>query len=95
MIDEQFEWDDEKATANFASHGITFNEAVLGFSDAFSIERVDDRWNYGEERMNMLAMCQGSVIHVTYSERATRIRIISAREAEKHEQENYYRANSA
>ena len=94
MIDEKFEWDDEKAAANFAKHGITFNEAVLGFSDAFAIERVDDRRNYGEERMNLLAMCQGSVIRVTYSERGNRVRIISAREAEKHEQDDYYRENS-
>ena len=94
MIDEQFEWDDEKAAANFAKHGIAFNEAVLGFGDAFAVDRIDDRRDYGEERMYILAMCSGIVIHVTYSERGTRIRIISARQAEKHEQDDYYRENS-
>ncbi len=94
MIDEQFEWDDEKAAANFAKHGIAFNEAVLAFRDAFAVERVDDRRNYGEERMNILAMCRGIIIHVTYSERSGRVRIISARKAEKHEQNDYYRENS-
>ena len=42
----------------------------------------------------MLAMYRGIVIHVTYSERDDRIRIVSARQAEKHEQDYYYRENS-
>ncbi len=95
MIDQRFEWDDEKAASNFLKHGITFNEAVLGFSDAFAIERIDDRRNYGEERINILAMCRGIIIHVTYSEYSGRVRIVSARKAEKHEQDHYYRENSA
>ena len=94
MIDKRFEWDDEKAASNFARHGIAFDEAVLAFQDAFNVERTDDRRNYGEERINRLAMCRGTVIHVTYSERSGRIRIISARQAEKHEQDYYYRENS-
>ena len=94
MIDKRFEWDDEKAASNFAKHGVSFNQAVLGFSDAFAVDRIDDRWNYGEERMNILAMCRGIIIQVTYSERSGRVRIVSARKAEKHEQNDYYRKNS-
>ena len=93
MIDYQFEWDIEKAAANFDKHGVAFQEAVAAFLDAFAVERIDDRKDYGEERINMLAMCRGTVVHVTYSERGHRIRIISARQAEKHEQEDYYREN--
>jgi len=33
-------------------------------------------------------------LNVTYTERDGRIRIISARRAERHEQDDYYRANS-
>ena len=93
MIDYQFEWDIEKAAANFDKHGVSFQESVAAFLDAFAVERIDDRKDYGEERINMLAMCRGAVVHVTYSERGHRIRIISARQAEKHEQEDYYREN--
>ncbi len=41
----------------------------------------------------MLAMGKGAVLHVTYSERGDRIRIISARQAEEHEQDDYDREN--
>jgi hypothetical protein len=43
----------------------------------------------------LLGMCDDIIIHVTYAERGERIRIISARRAEKHEQEYYYRENSS
>jgi uncharacterized DUF497 family protein len=39
-------------------------------------------------------MCDGVVLHVTYTERGERIRVISARRAEKHEQNFYYSENS-
>jgi uncharacterized DUF497 family protein len=89
-----FEWDDEKAAANLSRHGVAFHEAVMAFRDPFAVERIDDRRNYGEERINMLAMCGGTVLHVAYSEREGRIRIISARRAENHEQDDYYRENT-
>ena len=60
----------------------------------FSVEEIDDREAYGEERVNLLGICDGVVLHVTYVERGERIRIISARRAERHEREDYYRKNS-
>ena len=62
--------------------------------DPFAIEEIDDRGDYGEERINVLGMRQGVILHVTYAERGDRIRIISARRATKHEQEHYYRQNA-
>jgi len=35
-------------------------------------------------------MCDGVILHVTYTERGEHIRLISARRAVKHEQEDYY-----
>ena len=58
------------------------------------LEAIDDRENYDEERVNLIGMCEGILLHVTYTERGERVRIISARRAEKHEQNNYYRANT-
>ncbi len=89
-----FEWDNNKATANWRNHGVTFQHSVKAFSDHFAVEWIDDRENYGEERHNLLSMCEGLILHVTFTERGERIRIISARRALKHEQEYYYRENS-
>ena len=93
MLNDRFEWNRDKAAANLAKHGVAFHEAILAFRDPFAVERIDDRENYGEERVNMLAMGKGAVLHVTYSERGDRIRIISARQAEEHEQDDYDREN--
>lgn len=94
MIVDTFEWDAEKAAVNLRNHGVAFQEAVAVFRDPFAIEWIDDRESYGEERINLLGIHGGIVFHVTYAERGDRIRIISARRAEKHEQDNYYRENS-
>lgn len=90
----EFEWDDAKAARNLADHGVGFPQAVAAFTDPFAIEWIDDRHEYGEERVNLLGMCQGVVLHVTYTERGNRVRIISVRRAERHEQDAYYRENA-
>lgn len=94
MAENRFEWDAEKATTNWRAHGVTFDQAARATGDLFSIEWVDEREDYGEERVNLLGMCDGVLLHVTYTERGERIRIISARRAERHEQDHYYRENS-
>ena len=33
VVDGNFEWDDDKARANAAKHGVTFQEAVRVFAD--------------------------------------------------------------
>jgi len=89
-----FEWNPTKAHANQQNHGITFGQAVKAFADKFAVEWIDNRVDYGEERLNLLGMSDGILLHVTYTERHERIRIISARRANRHEQDDYYRENS-
>lgn len=89
-----FEWDAAKAIANWHRHGVTFDHAATAASDPFAIEVIDTREDYGEERINLLGLCDGVILHVTYTERGDRIRIISARRAERHEQDHYFRANT-
>lgn len=91
----EFEWDEEKSAANQRTHGLAFQDAVAAFRDPFAVEHIDDRQDYGEERVNLVGMYAGALVHVTYTERADRIRIISARRAERHEQDDYYRENSS
>jgi uncharacterized DUF497 family protein len=90
----EFEWGDDKAAVNWREHGIAFHEAAKAFRDPFAVERIDRRRDYGEERINLVGMCEGVLIHVTYTERGERIRLISARRAERNEQDDYYRENS-
>jgi len=94
MQDEFFEWYDHKAARNWRNHGVAFSHAVKVFRDPFAVEWLDDRENYDEERVNLLGMCDSVLLHVTYTERGDRIRLISARKAEKHEQDHYYSENS-
>ena len=89
-----FEWDNAKAEANFTTHGVGFRLAATVFSDPFAIERRDDRQDYGEERFVMTGMAEGNVLlFVAYTEREERIRIISARRATQHEQDDYFEQN--
>jgi len=57
----EFEWDDEKVASNWAEHGVAFHEAVKAFRDPFAVERFDDREGYGEERVNLIGMCEASL----------------------------------
>lgn len=45
----QFEWDENKATANLKKHKIAFEDALYVFTDIQRIETLDSRTNYGEE----------------------------------------------
>ena len=90
----EFEWDKNKAATNWRDHGVTFQHAVKAFSDQFAVEWIDGRENYGEERFNLLGICEGVILLVAYTERGERIRIISARRAQQHEQEYYFSENS-
>jgi uncharacterized DUF497 family protein len=56
---------------------------------------VDDRKDYGEERFIITGMADGHVLlFVAYTEREERIRIISARRATQHEQDDYFKQNT-
>jgi len=90
----EFEWDDAKARGNLAKHSVSFDEAISAFADPFGIELIDDRADYGEERTILFGMSHQRLLVVIYTERAHRIRIISARKATKHEQDYYYRENA-
>ncbi len=94
MYDDQFEWDNNKAAANWQKHRVAFDQAIKAFRDPSCIEQIDRRKDYGEERINLIGMCDGIILHITYTERGERIRLISARKAEKHEQDHYYRKNA-
>ena len=90
----EFEWDPDKEAANLQKHGISFTQAAAAFRDPFAVDWIDDREDYGEERVVLLGMTDGSVLVVVYTERGSRRRIISARRADRYEQEIYFRENA-
>ena len=94
MNADDFEWDDAKADANLTRHGVSFEQARKAFDDPFAIDFVDDREDYGEPRLILLAMVESRLLVVAYTLRNDKVRIISAREAEPHERRRYHEENS-
>ena len=86
----EFEWDEEKNAANQKKHRISFEEAAEIF-DYPVYERIDNRFEYGEERyIGIGRNSQMLIFTVIYTERKARIRIISARRANQQERQLYY-----
>ena len=91
MDELQFEWDEDKAAANLAKHGVSFLTAAEIFASEI-IERIDDRENCGELRFIALGRVETEIYRVAYTWRGeTVVRIITAQKASKHERETYYR----
>ena len=88
----EFEWDEDKATANLAKHRVSFLTAAEIFANEI-LERIDDREDYGEVRGIALGRVEAEVFRVVFTWRGDKlIRIISAQKASKDEREIYYRA---
>jgi hypothetical protein len=86
----QFEWDEEKNRANQAKHGISFEEASAVF-DSPLLTAPDDREEYGEERLITTGQLGSAVIVVVvHTDRNERIRLISARKANRNERQAYH-----
>ncbi len=88
----EFEWDDDKDRTNIAKHGIGFARAARIF-DGPTLDWVDDRQDYGEERTISLGMIEGVlVLVVVHMDRGGVTRIISARIAKRAERGLYEEA---
>ena len=61
-----FDWDEAKRAANIAKHGVDFLRATLIF-DGPILEMIDEREDYGEERMIALGLAVGTVYRVVYT----------------------------
>ena len=85
----RYEWDNGKAAENLRKHGVDFTDAVAALEDRNRLEH--DRFEYGEERVQVIGMAGGDVLFVIVTLRdEDRCRIISARKATRHEQDRYY-----
>jgi uncharacterized protein len=76
----RFEWDTEKATANLAKHGVSFDEASTVFGDPLAGTILDPRRSTGEIRFVTVGLStRQRLIVVAHTDRDDGIRIISAR----------------
>ena len=87
--DLKFEWDSVKAEINLKKHKIAFEDAALVFFDENRIDEFDELHSDFEDRYKVIGKVE-NIIVVIYAERGDRNRIISARDAEKYEKEDYY-----
>lgn len=87
----RYEWDNGKAAENLRKHGVDFTDAVAALEDRNRLEDIDTRFEYGEERVQVIGMAGGDVLFVIVTLRdEDSCRIISARKATRHEQDRYY-----
>jgi uncharacterized DUF497 family protein len=70
--------------------GVSFTEAATVFSDTLSLTIPDPLHSIEEERFIIIGeSADGDLLVVVHTYRPDSIRIISAREATRHERQNY------
>ena len=84
----EFEWNEEKYAVNIRKHGVKFEEAAEVFFDPEN--RFDDASVEEEFREYVVGFSFSlNLLYTVFVERGERVRIISARQANKDE-EKYY-----
>ena len=84
----EFEWDERKNELNIRKHGVSFLSAARVFDGpVFTI--IDNRIDYGEIRYVSIGTVEATELYVVYAIRNRRLRIISARRANRNERRKY------
>ena len=91
-----FEWDEAKSAPNYRLRGFDFGAAAQIFA-GFTLERADNRRNYGEVRVIAIGRVADIALTVVYTDRRDRDgttirRIISARRSNLDERQRYEQA---
>ncbi len=88
-------WDPLKAQSNIAKHGVTFVQAATVLIDPLALTLFDAAHSESEERWFTLGFSsEGKLLALSHTYQHTgpihvRVRIISAREATRHERQQY------
>lgn len=92
MIYGNFEWNADKAQYNLKKHEVAFEEASTVFEDPFYIIYKDPDHSVGEQRYIIIGESEEHrYLLVSFTERDTKTRIISARELDPKERRAYER----
>ena len=89
-----FEWDSQKDKININKHGVSFEEAKTVFYDEYAISYFDPEHSEEEDRFLLLGMSfklKTLVICHCFRQEEKIVRIISARKADKDEEQVYWR----
>lgn len=85
-----FDWDENKAQKNLSKHQVSFDEAKTVFNDPLYVDFYDPDHSEDEERYLIVGTSsQENLLIVSYTERESSIRIISARRVTKAERKAY------
>ncbi len=85
---EGFEWDEAKSRLNRSKHRVDFATACRIF-DGPILEWSDDRYSYGEARWLAIGRAGSATLVVAWTWRGGKRRLISARKANRREQQIY------
>ncbi|MBI4757214.1 MAG: BrnT family toxin [Betaproteobacteria bacterium] len=85
----EFERDEAKSDDCLGARGFDFAYALQAFADGSRVIRQDHRWDYGEDRYQLLGAIEGRVFFAAYTVRGSTVRIISARKANRREVKEY------
>lgn len=81
-----FEWDEAQARSNLRRHGVSFEDAVTVFDDPMAVTRDDPDHSEDERRFVTIGGSKGGrLLVVCHCDRPDRIRLISARKANRRE----------
>ena len=86
----EFKWDPAKADENRKKHGVAFQEAVTVFADPLA--RIFDDPDHSSDEMREIVVGHSArqrLLLVSFTERGTRVWLISARKATKRERRDY------
>jgi uncharacterized DUF497 family protein len=85
----EFEWDNGNLLKSLIKHGITQQESEQVFLGTYLME-IDETHSIGEIRFKLLGKTHdGKILHIIFTTRTNKIRIISSRPASKNERNIY------
>lgn len=89
-----YEWDKNKNKLNLEKHGISFDLAIEVFSDPHAVVQFN-REIEKETRNQIIGQIEDEIVilFVVFTHRGRKIRLISARKANKRERAIYERKN--
>lgn len=88
----RYSWSSEKNRRDVKRHGIAFEDATRIFEGP-TLEKADDRFDYGETRVYAIGLVNGLEITVVYADAGEdERRIISAWRSEPHERRQYWQS---
>ena len=94
MVELRFEWDERKNRTNRKKHGVDFEEARSAFYDEYAIQFFDPDHSDDEDRFILLGMSfklRTLVVCHCFREGEVTVRIVSARRADRAEEQEYWR----